>query len=201
MRCTSTSWRTTSSSQSRRRPKLAAYPYACESSWKWSKQAYGYAASFGLRRDCEDEVVRQLVEVQRTYARAAPADDHFANDEAFAAEQNARLVKNAEEYYRSMFASRISSWNLRDRHMAETLDAIAAHLERRGGASRIVVWAHNSHLGDARATEMAARGELNLGQLVHQRHGDRVFNVGFSTYAGNVTAADDWGSPAWKKSS
>jgi erythromycin esterase-like protein len=174
----------------------ARYRYACFDHFHEDSQAYGYAVSFGMRRDCEDEVVRQLAEVQRAHAKAAPVDGPFAKDEAFAAEQNARLVRNAEEYYRSMFSSRVSSWNLRDQHMAETLEAIAAHLQRRGGASRIVVWAHNSHLGDARATEMGAGGELNLGQLVRQRHGDRAFNVGFSTYSGNVTAADDWDSPA-----
>ena len=96
-----------------------------------------------------------------------------ATDELFQAEQNARLVRNAEAYYRSMFLGDVSTWNLRDRHMAETLDALLAHLDRQvGRRAKIVVWAHNSHLGDARATEMSRRGELNLGQLARERYGD-----------------------------
>ena len=98
-----------------------------------------------------------------------------------------------------MFAGRAESWNVRDRHMAETLDALVHHLEGRGGRSRIVVWAHNSHLGDARATEMADHGELNLGQLVRERHGRDAVLVGFTTYTGTVTAASDWNAAAERK--
>jgi len=108
-------------------------------------------------------------------------------------------VKNAEEYYRSMFRGRVSSWNLRDQHMAETLSELASHLEERHGDAKVVVWAHNSHLGDARATEMGDMGELNLGQLVRERYPDDCANVGFSTYAGTVTCADDWDEPAQVK--
>jgi erythromycin esterase-like protein len=93
-----------------------------------------------------------------------------------------------------------AAWNLRDRHMSETLDALAVHLGRqRGKRARIVVWAHNSHVGDARATEVAAQGELNVGQLVRERHPGDCRLVGFSTYTGTVTAADDWGGPAERK--
>jgi len=128
--------------------------------------------------------------------RLADGDD----DAAFHAAQNARLVKNAEQYYRSMFSSRVSSWNLRDRHMAETLAELDGHLSRRHGRpARIAVWAHNSHLGDARATEMGEGGELNLGQLVRERHGAAAALVGFSTYQGTVTAASDWDMPAETK--
>jgi erythromycin esterase-like protein len=109
-------------------------------------------------------------------------------------------VKNAEAYYRSMFSSRVSSWNVRDRHMAETLDALDGHLARRHGRpARIAVWAHNSHLGDARATEMGESGELNLGQLVRERHGAAAVLLGFSTHHGTVTAASDWDAPAETK--
>jgi erythromycin esterase-like protein len=114
--------------------------------------------------------------------------------ELFSAEQNARLARNAEAYYRAMFGSRISTWNLRDRHMAETVEAVAAFLQRRDGYARIAVWAHNSHLGDARFTQMGDEGELNVGQLVRERHGDGALLVGFTTFEGTVTAADDWGS-------
>ena len=108
-------------------------------------------------------------------------------------------MANAERYYRAMFRSGIDSWNLRDRHMAETLEALAGHLERSRGPTKVVVWAHNSHLGDARATELGQAGELNLGQLVRERHGLGALLVGFCTYAGTVTAASDWGGPAERK--
>ena len=170
--------------------------YSCFDHFREDSQAYGYAASFGMKRDCEDEVVRQLVDMRRRAADLAARHGGVEADELFAAEQNARLVKNAEEYYRTMFAGRVSSWNLRDTHMAETLDALTEHLERRGGEARIVVWAHNSHLGDARATEMGSSGELNLGQVVREHHPGECFLVGFSTFSGSVTAADDWDSPA-----
>jgi erythromycin esterase-like protein len=114
-----------------------------------------------------------------------PRDAHFV------AEQNARLAAATERYYRAMYRGRANSWNLRDTHMADTLDALREHL---GGAG-IAVWAHNSHLGDARATSMGSEhGELNLGQLARERHGDAVRIVGFTTHAGTVTAARDWWS-------
>jgi erythromycin esterase-like protein len=131
------------------------------------------------------------------YARR---DGLLAEDEQFYAEQNARTVKNGAEYYRSMFSGRVLSWNLRDRHMVETLDAVQNHLSRRSGTpAKIVVWEHNSHLGDARATESAARGELNVGQLVRERYGRESRSIGFTTYTGTVTAADDWGGEAKRK--
>src|SRR2546421_12446357 len=93
-----------------------------------------------------------------------------------------------------MFGGRVSSWNLRDRHMADTLEALAELLARvRGESAKIVVWEHNSHLGDARATQVGSDGELNVGQLVRQRHGPITCNIGFTTYSGTVTAATDWG--------
>src|SRR5205807_2341202 len=152
-------------------------------------QAYGYAAEFGMTEPCEQEVISQLVELQKAALDYSQRDGRVAEDEFFYAEQNARLVKNAEEYYRTMFHGRVSSWNLRDRHMFETLDALVAHLDRQGGRTKVVVWAHNSHLGDARATQMGARGEWNLGQLVRQKYGRDAVLVGFTTYTGTVTAA------------
>jgi erythromycin esterase-like protein len=104
---------------------------------------------------------------------------------------------NAEAYYRTMYRGRVSSWNLRDRHMAETLDALRDHLGSTGPRPvRVVVWAHNSHVGDARATEMGSIGEWNVGQLARERHGDAAYVVGFTTHHGTVTAADDWDLPA-----
>ena len=173
--------------------------YGCLEQFGEDTQAYGYAASLGLAASCEDEVVSALLDIRRRAAEYAARDGRAAEEDFFYAEQNARLVKNAEAYYRAMFAGRAESWNVRDRHMAETLDALVHHLEGRGGRSRIVVWAHNSHLGDARATEMADHGELNLGQLVRERHGRDAVLVGFTTYTGTVTAASDWNAPAERK--
>jgi erythromycin esterase-like protein len=172
--------------------KRARYRYSCFEHFGEDSQAYGYAASFDLSRSCEDEAVNQLVEMER---RAMDYLSRSGGDDFFDAQQNARLVKNAEEYYRSMFRGRQSSWNLRDTHMAETVDSLISYLERHRRAPKIVVWAHNSHLGDARATEMGARGELNVGQLIRQKYGSDVVLVGFTTYTGTVTAATDWDDP------
>jgi erythromycin esterase-like protein len=176
--------------------KRARYRYACFEHFGEDSQAYGYTASFDLSRSCEDEAVSQLVEMQR---RAMDYLKHTRGDDFFDAEQNARLVKNAEQYYRSMFRGRQSSWNLRDTHMAETIDSLTSYLARQMREPRIVVWAHNSHLGDARATEMGDRGELNVGQLVRQRYGSDAVLVGFTTYTGTVTAANDWDDPGERK--
>src|SRR5690606_30955085 len=136
--------------------RRARHRYACFEHFGEDSQAYGYAAELGLSPSCEDAAVEQLRELVRL---EPAADEQLTDYERFAAEQNARLVRNAEEYYRTMFRGRVSSWNLRDRHMAETLDALLAYAtERRGRPAKAVVWAHNSHLGDARATEMGARG-------------------------------------------
>jgi erythromycin esterase-like protein len=162
-------------------------------------QAYGYATSFGAHPSCEREVVTQLLELQRQRAEYASRDGRVAIDEFFYAEQNARLVRNAEEYYRTMFMGRADSWNLRDRHMTDTLQELMRFLDRSQRGARVVVWAHNSHLGDARATEMSERGELNVGQLVRQQYGATAVLVGFTTYAGTVTAASEWDGPAQRK--
>jgi len=173
--------------------------YACFDQFGDDPQLYGHAATSGYARSCEAEVVAQLVELRRSAAEYARRDHGIPPDALFYAEQNARLVANAEEYYRAMFGSRASSWNLRDRHMAETLEALDAHLVHDGRPPRMVVWAHNSHLGDARATEMSRSGELNVGQLARERHGRNAVLVGFSTYTGTVTAASDWGADAERK--
>ena len=163
-------------------------------------QSYGFAAAFGAGESCEREVLDQLVDLQRNAPKYAERDGLLAEDELFYAERNAVVVRSAEEYYREMFGSRTASWNLRDRHMVDTLEALADHLGRlRGEPAKIVVWAHNSHLGDARATEMGSRGELNVGQLVRERYPDQCRLIGFTTYTGTVTAADDWDAPADRK--
>jgi erythromycin esterase-like protein len=173
--------------------------YGCFDRFGPDSQVYGLMTGLRGADDCEDEVVAMLVELAgRHGAGAAPAGDPEA---AFDAEQNARLVKNAEAYYRQMHRHDVSTWNLRDDHMADTVAALRRHLGRPAGGRaarepRIVIWAHNSHLGDARATEMGAeRGEINLGQRLREAHGDRAVLVGFSTHTGTVRAATDWDGP------
>jgi erythromycin esterase-like protein/predicted phosphoribosyltransferase len=163
-------------------------------------QAYGFAAAFGAGLSCEREAVEQLVEMQKTALEYARRDGLIAEDEAFYAQQNAQVVSNAEHYYRSMFGGRVTSWNLRDQHMAQTLQALLRHLDRhQDGPARIVVWAHNSHVGDARATEVGGDGQLTLGQLARERYGDDCRLIGFTTYTGTVTAASEWGGIAERK--
>ena len=168
--------------------------YACFDAFGEDVQSYGYSAGFGFD-SCEDAVVRQLVDLQRHAAEYASRDGRIARDEYFVAEQNARLVKDAEEYYRTMFRGGVSSWNLRDQHMVSTLEALRGHLSAPAETAKIAVWAHNSHLGDARATEMGRRGELNVGQLIRQKFANRAVNIGFTTAAGTVTAASEWDAP------
>lgn len=173
--------------------------YACFDHYGEDSQRYGYAAGFGLAKTCEDDVIAQLQDLHRRAENYLHRDGFVAEDEFFFAEQNARLVKNAERYYRSMFQDRVSSWNLRDQHMAETLTALMAHLSRRRTQPKVVVWAHNSHLGDARATQMGESGELNVGQLIREHYGCEAVLIGFSTYRGTVTAASNWDGPMERK--
>jgi erythromycin esterase-like protein len=181
--------------------KRARERYSCFDHLAEDPQHYGYAATFGMKKDCEEEVVRQLVELTEEAGRQVSAQGGTVPDELFYAQQNARVVKNAETYYRAMFESRDESWNIRDTHMMETLDTLRAHIgSRKGRPAKIAVWAHNSHLGDARATEMGEHGQLNLGQLVRERYKpEETFLLGFSTHTGTVTAASDWDAPAQLK--
>jgi erythromycin esterase-like protein len=173
--------------------------YSCFEHFGEDTTSYAYAAAYGAADSCEPAVVEQLVELRRRAADLANRDGRVARDEFFYAEQNARLVKNAEEYYRSMFGGRGSSWNMRDRHMAETLDALVAHMRAEGQNAKVAVWEHNSHLGDARATEMGRGGEWNVGQLVRERYPRDCFLVGFTTHRGTVTASSDWDEPGRRK--
>ncbi|HEY9509275.1 MAG TPA: erythromycin esterase family protein [Verrucomicrobiae bacterium] len=177
----------------------ARYRYSCFDHYGEDTQAYGYAAFVGLTESCEREVVKQLSEMQRRASELAKRDGERPEDEFFFAEQNARLVKNAEEYYRSMYEGRVESWNLRDQHMVEMLDELVTHLGRKLSRPKVVLWAHNSHLGDARATQMSQRGEWNVGQLVREKYGDAAVLIGFTTHSGTVTAASEWDGPAERK--
>jgi erythromycin esterase-like protein len=170
--------------------------YECLQPYAGESAGYGQAILRGVSEPCRRRVIEQLVELRRSAGQYLARDGVAAEDEYFFAEQNAAIVANAEEYCRTMFGDRAESWNRRDRHMADTLDHLLAHLDRHGGSSKIVVWAHNSHVGDARFSEMGRRGEMNIGQLMRERHGAGVRSVGFTTYSGTVTAASDWGAPA-----
>ncbi len=173
--------------------------YSCFDHLGADGQAYGYALAYEGKIPCENEVVAQLVELRRRSEAYLRRDGWVAEDELFFAEQNALVVRDAEEYYQQMYRAEASSWNLRDRHMAATLDALVEHLDAQHPHTKVVVWAHNSHVGDARATDMSARGELNVGQLARQRYTNDAVLVGFSTYDGRVTAASNWDEPAQRK--
>ena len=173
--------------------------YGCFDRFGDDIQQYGYAAGFGLGPSCERDVVAQLVEISRQRAEYASRDGRVAADDYFYAHQNARLVRNAEVYYRTMFHGHVESWNVRDQHMAETIAELLAFLDLSTRRSKVVVWAHNSHLGDARATQMGEVGELNVGQLMRQKFGTDALLVGFTTFTGTVTAASAWDGPAHRK--
>ena len=170
--------------------------YECLQPYSGESSEYGRAVLLGVSESCRRHVLRELVELRRRAADYLRRDGAVAEDEYFFAEQNAAVIADAEEYYRTMFGDAAASWNLRDRHMADTLDQLMAHMDRHDGAGRVVVWEHNSHIGDARATQMAQRGELNIGQLMPERHPRDVVLVGFTSHAGTVTAASAWGRPA-----
>ncbi len=174
--------------------------YACLDQAGVDPQRYGLGAALGLSPSCEEGVVRVLEELRARRPALLAQGGPDAEDEYFWAEQNARLARDAEAWYRGLFRRRVNTWNLRDRHMVDTLEALAGHLEQRlGRPPKLVVWAHNSHVGDARATEVARHGEHNIGQLARERWGDAVRLVGFTTWAGSVTAASRWGGPAERK--
>ncbi len=170
--------------------------YSCFEHFAEDITSYGYAVVYGIQEPCEDDVVEQLLELQARASELAMRDGRVAEDDYFYATQNARLVANAEAYYRTMFRGRESSWNLRDEHMADTLDALLEYHEARNPQTKAAIWAHNSHLGDARATEMGQRGEWNVGQLMRERHPGQCTLIGFTTHHGTVTAAKNWDWPA-----
>lgn len=166
---------------------LARARYGCLTPWQDEPAHYGRAVVHGGRPSCEDNAVAQLRDL------LAKRLDYLGQDGErwFDAAQNARIVRAAEQYYRAMYRSSAESWNLRDRHMFSTLQDLVAH---RGNA-KAVVWAHNSHIGNAAATSMGWQGEFNIGELCRTAYGNDAVLIGFGTDTGTVAAADDWGSP------
>jgi erythromycin esterase-like protein/predicted phosphoribosyltransferase len=173
--------------------------YACFDQFGRDPQVYAYEAGIAGAEICEEQAVQQLIDMRNQAVGLARVEEQADADERFFAEQNARLVVNAERYYRAMFRGGVESWNLRDRHMAETLEQLSEHLERTSRLAKVALWEHNSHLGDNRATELGQSGQLNVGQLVRERYGKAALLLGFTTYTGTVTAASEWGGPAERK--
>jgi protein-L-isoaspartate(D-aspartate) O-methyltransferase len=167
--------------------RIARERYGCLTPWQSDPAAYGRAALSGEYRSCEPEVARMLEGLLAQRIQADAQDEPF-----FDAVQNARLVANAESYYRIMYYGSHQSWNHRDRHMFQTLESL---MRFRGADAKAVVWEHNSHVGNAAATEMSARGELNVGELCRERFGDAAYSVGFGTDSGTVAAASYWDGP------
>ncbi len=179
--------------------ELARKRYACFDHMKIDPQEYGYLTSIGRKKACVQEALTQFIELQHHAADYIRKNNLNNSEDYFDAMQNARLIKNAEHYYRTLFEGQVHSWNIRDEHMTETFNMLSDHLQTRfEQPSKIVVWAHNSHVGDARATEMGEKGEINLGQLIREQH-EGTYIIGFSTYTGTVTAASDWDEPAETK--
>ena len=173
--------------------------YGCFGQFGADPQEYGFATAVERIPGCEAAVVQQLMELRERSAELVRRDGRSAADDLFFAEQNARVVVEAERYYRTMYRGNVASWNLRDRHMVNTLQAIHRHLEAQQRGAKLVVWAHNSHVGDARATDMGGHGEVNVGQLVREAYGRDALLIGFTTYDGTVAAASEWGEPVERK--
>jgi erythromycin esterase-like protein len=172
--------------------------YSCFKHYASDAQGYGFASSLGLTPGCEERAVEQLEELRARRWEYLQSDGLLAEDAQFSAEQNAAVVVNAAAYYHAMFRQPHITWNLRDTHMFDTLQALMRHRERLGQPARAVVWAHNSHIGDSRATEFVQRGQLNLGQLAREKFGKSCCLVGFTTYEGEVLAAREWDAPGEK---
>lgn len=173
--------------------------YSCFGHFGKRAELYGRAAGLGLVPSCEQAAVAQLMDLRDLAEEHVRAGGYAARDHQFTAEQNARLVRNAEQYYRAMFGGHLNTWNMRDAHMVETVEALRDHLSSSSSSARVCVWAHNSHLGDARATEQGRAGQFNVGQGLRERHCDDCVIVGFTTHTGTVTAASDWDGPAERK--
>lgn len=170
--------------------------YACFDHFGGDARRYGLFTGTGVSKGCEEEAVAALAELRRRRGAWLALDGHDAQEAFFCAERNAAVVADAENYYRNMLRGDVASWNLRDRHMMDTLLSLMRHLETTQGRARIIVWAHNSHIGNARATQMARKGEFNIGQLAREHFGNEAVLIGFTTHHGTVTAASDWDAPA-----
>lgn len=174
--------------------------YSCFDVHSGESQRYGRSVALGVSEACRHQAVAQLTQLRRDLRRYSGEWEFQDMEEWLGATENARAVVDAEEYYRTMFSDPAGSWNLRERHMADTMDFLLSHLEQYDRPPRVIVWAHNSHVGDSRATDMGGRGDYTLGRYARERHGEsRTTLVGWSTYEGTVTAARDWDMPALQR--
>lgn len=171
--------------------------YECFEQYGKEEDSYGIAMSY-INKSCQQAAVTQLKELYNNKFQMLNKNP-LEKEELFFAQQNARLAKNAEQYYREMFSGKTNTWNLRDQHMAEILEQISNHLEKNYGSGKVIVWAHNSHIGDARATDMKLEGELNLGQIIREKYHQNSFLIGFTTNNGTVSAASFWGGDVERK--
>lgn len=168
--------------------EAARVRFSCFSPWESDPATYGRAAVLGQTRKCEDDAVEAMTQLFRDRMKYIESD----GESFFDAERNAQVVRDAERYYRAMYYGAAESWNLRDRHFFDTLQAV---LDHRGEDAKAVVWAHNSHIGNAAATEMGVRGEINIGQLAQDHYGHEAYAIGFGTHTGTVAAASNWNEP------
>ncbi|MBD3345399.1 MAG: erythromycin esterase family protein [Chitinivibrionales bacterium] len=171
--------------------------YSCFEQYGREEESYGMAMSY-VSENCREEALRQLQDLQRQSLEYISRNGLIAEDEQFFAEQSAKVALNSEGYFRAMFGGRVSTWNMRDRHMMEIAEALTDHIRKRR-EPKMVIWAHNSHIGDSRATEMSSRGQINIGQLMRERYGNRSLSIGFTTHTGTVSAASRWGGLVQRK--
>lgn len=167
--------------------EAARKAFECFEPFSRDEQSYGISASL-YGEGCEEEVISLLSRLQDKWKDTQPQDQ----ENALSAELNAMAVKGAESYYRTMIRHDSDSWNIRDRHMVSALEKL---MEFYGENSRVLVWEHNTHIGDARATDMAGEGMVNVGQLLREKYGNEVYAIGFGTYEGTVIAGRSWGAP------
>ncbi len=177
---------------------LARQQYACFDMYSGDALAYGYDPGLHIGQQCENDLVAQLVSLRRGVGEDVIKHGHgqLVGDDFFYALQNEKLIHEADDYYRAMYRGDFDSWNRRDRHMAETFEALVGFLTGEGPAAKVVVWAHNSHVGDARARGAGARGQTNLSQRLRERYRHNTILIGCTTYEGTVTAASTWDAPS-----
>jgi erythromycin esterase-like protein len=170
--------------------------YSCFDHHKQDPIHYGRFVRVGAHPSCEEKALQALEQFYGQLWTDSKLDLASSDpDEVFFAKQNAELVKNAESYYRNLFSPVVNTWNVRDRHMAETISNLLTHLKEHNKPEKVVIWAHNSHIGDDRATEMGTHGQWNIGQLLRERYPGKTYHLGYTTYEGTVTAASQWDHP------
>lgn len=178
----------------------ARYYYSCLNKYREDPQMYGYEVFAKIIKSCEYEVLEELKRLQSQNFDWI-IKDKISTEDAFYSEQNAQVIKNAENYYRALFIKEENTWNIRDSHMFDTLNMLINYynLKKNIDTPKIIIWAHNSHIGNSKATEMNLRGEYNIGELVKEKFGSNAISIGFTTYNGTVSAASDWHAPVERK--